>query len=104
MPPSTLQYGLQGVGLISLLAAGVALKRTAGALISNCDSATSGATMPKDAYSGQVVWVTGASSGIGKEMAIQLGRQGAKVRPSLFVFCLLALLRFFACFLPSSIS
>ena len=43
------------------------------------DSLTAAAKMPKDAYKGKVVWVTGASSGIGKELVIQLAAQGAKL-------------------------
>ena len=44
-----------------------------------CDGATAAAKLPEGAYQGKVVWITGASSGLGKEMSMQLGRMGAKL-------------------------
>ena len=38
--------------------------------------------MGKKRFSGQVAWLTGASSGIGKELALQLAREGADVAVS----------------------
>lgn len=35
--------------------------------------------LPKGAFSGLVVWITGASSGIGKEMALMLAERGARL-------------------------
>lgn len=46
---------------------------------SNCDAQCAAARMPPDAYKGQVVWITGASSGIGKAVAKALARQGARI-------------------------
>lgn len=48
-------------------------------LYSNCDADTAAARLPDDAFEGQVVWVTGASSGIGREFARLLVKQRAKV-------------------------
>lgn len=50
------------------------------ALINCCDGDTAAARLPPNAFAGKCVWVTGASSGLGKELAIQLGsRQKARV-------------------------
>lgn len=57
----------------------VALVKFLIALRSSCDTETLRAKMPASAYRDKVVWVTGASSGIGKELACQLGKHGAKL-------------------------
>jgi dehydrogenase/reductase SDR family protein 7B len=44
-----------------------------------CDGATATAQLPEIAYQGKVVWNTGSSSGLGKEMGMQLGHMGAKL-------------------------
>ena len=54
------------------LTLGLALKRS-------CDSDTARAVLTPQAYAGKVIWITGASSGIGKEMALQVGPLGAKL-------------------------
>lgn len=35
--------------------------------------------LPKDAFSNQVVWITGGSSGIGKEIALLLAVRGSRI-------------------------
>ena len=47
------------------------------AMLNSCDTVTARATLPAGAFSGKVVWITGASSGLGREMARQLGKLGA---------------------------
>ena len=34
---------------------------------------------PKEAYDGKVVWITGASQGLGEELALHLAKLGAKL-------------------------
>eukprot|EP00966_Prymnesium_polylepis_P324482 7380518-Prymnesium_polylepis.1 len=48
------------------------------AMLNSCDTVTARAPkLPAGAYRGKVVWITGASSGLGREMARQLGKLGA---------------------------
>ena len=66
------------VGGASLLFVTYAVAQLALALYSKCDAAT--ARTPKlrgDAFANQIVWITGASSGIGKCMALLLAPRGA---------------------------
>jgi len=67
------------IGLIACAICGFVAWKLYIVMSSNCDSKCAAATMPPDAYRGKVVWVTGASSGIGKELVVQLARQGAKM-------------------------
>ena len=50
------------------------------ALINSCDffSALT-PVLPKDAFKDKIVWISGASSGIGREMTLILAKQGAKL-------------------------
>jgi dehydrogenase/reductase SDR family protein 7 len=57
------------------------LLRLATLLRSDCDFATAAASraLKHDAFAGQVVWITGASSGIGEALAYEFARQGAHI-------------------------
>lgn len=48
-------------------------------LRADCDLAVGGRRLPRAAFAGQVVLVTGASAGIGAELARQFARSGARV-------------------------
>jgi hypothetical protein len=58
---------LAGVGAAAIFAVSLAGAKLAYCLLHSCDFATAWARpVPKDGYKGKVVWITGASSGIGK--------------------------------------
>ena len=44
-----------------------------------CDGGTAAARLPGGAYQGKVVWITGASTSLGRELSMQLGCMGAKL-------------------------
>lgn len=58
---------LAGVGAAAIFAVSLAGAKLAYCMLHSCDFATAWArTVPKNAYQGKVVWITGASSGIGE--------------------------------------
>lgn len=66
------------VGAVALAFLAFAFANLLWALVSQCDVATARTpTLAANAFSNQVVWITGASSGIGKEMALILATRGA---------------------------
>jgi len=74
-----LDFALRGAGAAAVLGGAILARKLSILRRANCDAACAAAVMPADAYKGKVVWITGASSGIGKEFAVQLARQGAKL-------------------------
>eukprot|EP01062_Namystynia_karyoxenos_P059786 TRINITY_DN51206_c0_g1_i1.p2 TRINITY_DN51206_c0_g1~~TRINITY_DN51206_c0_g1_i1.p2 ORF type:complete len:342 (+),score=105.81 TRINITY_DN51206_c0_g1_i1:77-1027(+) len=46
---------------------------------SDCDLALGSCSLAPDAFKGKVVWVTGASSGIGEQLALLFAQQGAQL-------------------------
>eukprot|EP00310_Coccolithus_braarudii_P019133 CAMPEP_0183340702 /NCGR_PEP_ID=MMETSP0164_2-20130417/7161_1 /TAXON_ID=221442 /ORGANISM="Coccolithus pelagicus ssp braarudi, Strain PLY182g" /LENGTH=353 /DNA_ID=CAMNT_0025510877 /DNA_START=10 /DNA_END=1071 /DNA_ORIENTATION=+ len=73
--PSSCIATLASLGLIPVAAVFTLLR----ALHNECDGPTARARLPLGAYNGKCVWITGASSGLGKEFALQLGKLGAKL-------------------------
>jgi len=64
------------LGVLTALFFVVAFVRVVVELLCNCDFATALIPkLPKHAFDGRVVWVTGASSGVGKQVALHLARQ-----------------------------
>ena len=58
---------LAGVGAAAICAVTLAGAKLAYCMLHSCDFATAWARkVPKDGYKGKVVWITGASSGIGQ--------------------------------------
>lgn len=76
---AVIDWGLRSIGLAACAAVLLAYLRVRRAFKSCCDNATANARMPANAYAGRVVWITGASSGIGEELAQQLAKQNAKL-------------------------
>ena len=57
---------LAGIGAAAIFANSLAGAKLAYCMLHSCDFATAWASkVPKDAYKGKVIWITGASSGIG---------------------------------------
>ena len=76
---SLLDMGLRASGAVGIASTMYCVGTFLKALSSHVDSVTRAAPKLTDEYKGKVIWITGASSGIGKELAFQLSRQGAKV-------------------------
>eukprot|EP00040_Diaphanoeca_grandis_P017210 m.89474 g.89474 ORF g.89474 m.89474 type:complete len:323 (+) comp26300_c0_seq2:54-1022(+) len=55
------------------------LSRVAFALLKRCDPITAVATTPNGYFKDKTVWITGASSGVGKEMAMQFANHGSNL-------------------------
>ena len=74
-----LERGLAIIGCACLAVTSLALFKLLLMVRRCCDNVTAAAKLPEGAYKGKMVWITGASSGLGKEMSMQLGRMGAKL-------------------------
>lgn len=72
-------FGLELIGGAALLFGGHAALKTFLMVRRCCDADTAAAKLPRGAYRHRIVWITGASSGIGKELSMQLGSMGAKL-------------------------
>eukprot|EP01134_Creolimax_fragrantissima_P006635 CFRG6635T1 len=66
-------------GATALVCLAYALTQIISPLITNTDNRTAWTRLPADAFKNKVVWITGASSGLGLEMTLQLAKQGAKL-------------------------
>ena len=71
--------GCACVGVASMVVGARATCKLALMLLNHCDGDTRAAVLNPSAYKGKTVWITGASSGLGKELAMQVGQLGAKV-------------------------
>ena len=69
-----------GAPAFALASAAVLLAQALNSGLGQCDPATFllGAA-PRSAYAGKVVWITGASQGLGEEIALHLATLGARL-------------------------
>ena len=71
---------LSAVGGAALVWSAYAIGQVAIAMLESSDLNTAMTpSLPRTAFEGNVVWITGASSGIGKEIAMYLAARGAKL-------------------------